>query len=110
MHTDSPSIEATDWSQIVALYDQLLAVAPSDVVRLNRAVAVAERDGPDAGLVVIDGLDLEGYGPFHVSRAELLRSAGRYAEARAAYDVALALTVNAAEQAHLRARLASLSA
>lgn len=108
VHADAPSTAATDWGQIVALYDQLLAIAPSDVVRLNRAIAIAERDGADAGLDLLGELALDGYGPFHVSRAELLRRVGRVDESAAAYTRALALTDNAAERAHLERRLASL--
>ena len=87
----------TDWTQVVALYDQLLAFAPSPVVALNRAIAVAERDGPDAGLALIEGLGLDGYHLFHAARAELLHRLGRRAEAVDAFDRALALTTNGAE-------------
>ena len=88
----------TDWDQVVALYDQLLTFAPSPVVALNRAIAVAERDGPDAGLPLIDGLELDGYHLFHAARAELLSRVGRRAEAVEAFDRALALTTNGAER------------
>ncbi|HWL45684.1 MAG TPA: sigma-70 family RNA polymerase sigma factor [Ilumatobacter sp.] len=108
VHADAPTAARTDWGQIVALYDQLLAFAPSDVVRLNRAIAIAERDGADAGLALLDELDLDTYGPYHVSRAELLRRTDRFTESRAAYDAALALTANAIEQDHLRRRRASV--
>ena len=90
VHSDAPSAEATDWRQIVALYDQLLAVAPSPVVALHRAVAVAEVDGPGAGLELVDGLDLRGHHVFHAVRADLLRRLGRVADAGQAYDAAIA--------------------
>jgi RNA polymerase sigma-70 factor (ECF subfamily) len=103
---------ATDWGQILQLYDQLLAVAPSPVVALNRAVAVAEVEGPATALALVDGLGetaaggagpgLAGYHVFHAIRADLLRRLGRDAEAAAAYDAALARTGNAAEQDFLR--------
>jgi RNA polymerase sigma-70 factor (ECF subfamily) len=103
---------ATDWGQILQLYDQLLAVAPSPVVALNRAVAVAEVKGPATALALVDGLGdaaaggtgpgLTGYHVFHAIRADLLRRLGRDAEAAAAYDAALARTGNAAEQDFLR--------
>jgi len=104
VHSDAPAAAATDWRQIVQLYDQLLAVAPSPVVALNRAVAVAEVDGPAAALALIDGLapgSLGGYYLFHAIRADLLRRLGRAAEADAAYDLAIARTGNAAERAYL---------
>ena len=82
---------------MVALYDQLLAVLPTDVVRLNRAVAVAEVDGPAAGLPLVDELALDGYHAFHVVRADLLARLGRTAEAAAALDRGRALTANRAE-------------
>jgi RNA polymerase sigma-70 factor (ECF subfamily) len=104
VHSDAPTAEATDWGQIVALYDQLLAMTRSPVVALNRAVAVAERDGPAAALVLLDGLDaeLDGYHLFHAARADALRRLGRGDEAAAAYDAALARTTNRAEQELLR--------
>jgi RNA polymerase sigma-70 factor, ECF subfamily len=92
---------ATDWSQIVRLYDQLLTVAPGPVVALHRAVAVAEVDGPAAALALVDGLDLSGYHLFHAIRADLLRRLGRPAEAEVAYEFAIARTGNAIERAHL---------
>ena len=106
VHTDAATYEATDWRQIVALYDQLLVVSPTPVVALNRAVAVAELEGPDAGLELVDALDLAGYQPFHVTRADLLRRLGRREEARAAYDRAIEMTDNEAERAFLRGRAA----
>jgi RNA polymerase sigma-70 factor (ECF subfamily) len=108
VHSDAPTAEATDWRQIVALYDQLLAVAPSPVVALNRAVAVAEVDGPAAGLQLVDALGLGGYQVFHAVRADLLRRLGRDAEARAAYAAAIDRTGNAAERAFLERRRAEL--
>ena len=108
VHSDAPSAEATDWRQIVALYDQLLAVAPSPVVALHRAVAVAEVDGPGAGLELVDGLDLRGHHVFHAVRADLLRRLGRVADAGQAYDAAIARAGNAAERAFLERRRAEL--
>jgi RNA polymerase sigma-70 factor (ECF subfamily) len=101
VHSDAPDAAATDWGQILRLYDQLLAVAPSPVVALNRAVAVAEVSGPAAALAIVEGLDLGTYYLFHAIRADLLRRLGRPAEAGAAYEAALALSLNAAEHTHL---------
>jgi RNA polymerase sigma-70 factor, ECF subfamily len=98
VHSDAPTATATDWSQIVQLYDQLMAVAPSPVVALNRAVAVAEVEGPDAGLALVDALALDGYHLFHAIRADLLRRLGRGGEAARAYEAAIGLTDNAAER------------
>jgi RNA polymerase sigma-70 factor (ECF subfamily) len=106
VHTDAARAEDTDWRQILALYDQWMAVAPTPVVALNRAVAVAELAGPEAALRVVDNLDLTTYQPYWVTRAELLARAERPAEAREAYDRALALTDNAVEHAHLTLRRA----
>jgi RNA polymerase sigma-70 factor (ECF subfamily) len=106
VHSDAPTAEVTDWSQILQLYDQLLAVAPGPVVALNRAVAVAEVQGPAAALDLVDGLDLDRYYLYHAIRADLLRRLGRPGEAARAYEGALALTGNAAERAYLAARLA----
>jgi RNA polymerase sigma-70 factor (ECF subfamily) len=97
VHTDAASVDDTDWAQVVALYDQLLAVLPTDVVRLNRAIAVAEVDGPAAGLRLVEDLDLDGYHAHHVVRADLLARLGRTAEAAAALERARALTGNRAE-------------
>jgi RNA polymerase sigma-70 factor (ECF subfamily) len=108
VHSDAPTAAQTDWAQIVTLYDQLSAVAPSPVVALNRAVAVAEVDGPEAALALVDALDLPRFRLFHAIRADLLRRLARPAEAAAAYDAALALTDNAAERAFLAARRAAL--
>ena len=106
VHTSARDIRETDWSQVVALYDQLLAVDPSPVVALNRAIAVAELDGPDVALALVDPLGeaLAGYHPFHAARAELLRRQGRAAESREAYDRAIALSGNDAEAAALARR------
>jgi RNA polymerase sigma-70 factor (ECF subfamily) len=101
VHSDASIAAATDWDQILALYDQLLVVAPSPVVALNRAVAVAEVQGPAAALVIVERLDLGGYYLFHAIRAALLRRLGRDADAALAYQAAIAGTSNAAELAHL---------
>ena len=94
----------TDWSQILQLYDQLMAIAPTPVVALNRAVAVAEVQGPAAALALVEGLDLDGYYLLHSIRADLLRRLGRNAEAALAYEAAIARTDNAAERELLRRR------
>jgi RNA polymerase sigma-70 factor, ECF subfamily len=109
VHADAPVAAATDWRQILLLYDQLLAVAPSPVVALNRAVAVAEVDGPEAALALVDALALDRYHVFHAIRAELLRRLGRHPEAAAAYDAAAARTGNAAERDFLRRARQTLS-
>ena len=109
VHSDAPTAAATDWGQILALYDQLLAMAPSPVVALNRAVAVAEVEGPEAALALVDGLDLDGYRLFHAIRADLLRRLGRDAEAVAAYEAAIARTGNATERAFLERRRRALT-
>jgi RNA polymerase sigma-70 factor (ECF subfamily) len=104
VHSDAPTAAATDWDQVLCLYDQLMTVAPSPVVALNRAVAVAEVMGPSAALALVDGLavpSLDRYYLFHAVRADFLRRLDRRDEASAAYEAALALTVNAAERAHL---------
>jgi RNA polymerase sigma-70 factor, ECF subfamily len=101
VHSDAPAAAATDWWQILELYDQLLTLAPSPVVALNRAVAVAEVEGPGAALTLVDGLDLDGYHLFHAVRADLLRRLGRNAEAALAYEAAIARTQNTAERAFL---------
>jgi RNA polymerase sigma-70 factor (ECF subfamily) len=106
VHTDARSARDTDWSQVVTLYDRLVTLDPSPIVRLNRAVAVAEVDGPDLALTEIDRLTaaLEGYHAFHAARADLLRRLGRSGESRAAYDRAISLTDNPAELAYLTRR------
>jgi RNA polymerase sigma-70 factor, ECF subfamily len=101
VHTDASSAADTDWSQVVALYDQLTRLDPSPVVALNRAVAVAELDGPEVALALVDRLPLAGYHAWHAARADLLRRLGRSAEAKAAYDAAVAATRNSAERAYL---------
>lgn len=101
VHTDAPSADTVDYAQVVALYDQLLAIDPSPIVRLNRAIAVAELDGPAVALALVDPLSLDGYHPWHAVRAHLLRRLGRTDEAKAAYDAALAATGNSAERAYL---------
>ncbi|WP_239453467.1 MULTISPECIES: sigma-70 family RNA polymerase sigma factor [Microbacterium] len=103
VHTDAPSARDTDWSQIVALYDRLVGIDPSSIVRLNRAIAVAELDGPDVALAEIDrlGETLDGYHAFHAARADLLRRLGRSDASRSAYDRAIQLAGNPAERAYL---------
>ncbi len=108
VHSDAHTAADTDWRQILALYDQQMALAPSPVVALNRAVAVAEVAGPEAGLAAIDGLDLRGYHLFHSIRAELLRRLGRDEEA-AAYEAAIGLTTNMTERAFLEDALKTVS-
>jgi RNA polymerase sigma-70 factor (ECF subfamily) len=112
VHDEAADVATTDWAQVVALYDVLAAVAPSPVVALNRAVAVAMRDGPAAGLELLDGLGsddrLRGYHLLPAARADLLRRLGRRGEAATAYEQALALVGNAAERAYLARRLAEL--
>ena len=108
VHSDALSAAETDWGQVLQLYDQLLAIAPTPVAALNRAVAVAEVNGPEAGLALVDGLDLDGYHLFHAIRADLLRQLGRDAAAAAAYDEAVARTQNAAERRFLHGRREAL--
>ena len=110
VHSDAPSVAETDWPQVVELYDHLLALAPSPVVALNRAVAVAEIEGPRAGLELVDALDLGNYHRHHAVRADLLRRCGEPAQAAAAYRAALAHTENVAERGFLARRLAELGA
>ena len=109
VHSDAPRAQATDWRQIVALYDRHLAIAPSPVVALNRAVAIAEVDGPEPALALVDRLDLDGYRLYHAIRADLLRRVGRRAEASLAYGAAIALTENEAERDFLEGRRRSLA-
>jgi RNA polymerase sigma-70 factor (ECF subfamily) len=108
VHSDAPAAPATDWGQIVALYDQLLALTPSPVVALHRAVAVAEVSGPADALALVDDLDLAGHHLWHAIRADLLHRLGRDPEAAAAYDAAIERTANAAEQDFLRRARAAL--
>ena len=108
VHSTAVRAEDTDWRQILALYDLHLATAPSPIVQLNRAVALAEVEGPGAALALVDALDLGAQHRFHAIRADLLRRLDRFAESAAAYDAAIALSANAAERVfleHMRARL-----
>jgi predicted RNA polymerase sigma factor len=108
-HALSPSYAETDWAAVISWYDVLCTIQDTAVVRLNRAVAVAERDGPAAGLALVDGLDgLDRYPWWHATRAELLRRLGQTEPARAAYEQALALDLSGPQAAHLRGRLAEL--
>lgn len=108
VHADAATVEDTAWSQIVALYDQLLAFTDTPVVRLNRAIAVAEIDGPAAGLALVEALPLGDYHLLHATRGDFLERLGRIDEARAAFEQAIGRTDNAAEQALLRARIDAL--
>jgi RNA polymerase sigma-70 factor (ECF subfamily) len=108
VHSDAPSADATDWPQILQLYDQLGAVAPGPVVALNRAVALAEVAGPLAALTIVDDLDMRQYYLFHAVRADLLRRLGRVSEAALAYESAIALASNAAEREFLQRRRSGL--
>jgi RNA polymerase sigma-70 factor (ECF subfamily) len=109
VHTDAATADATDWGQILALYDELYALTPSPVVALNRAVAVAELEGPEEALILVDELDLGGYHVFHAVRADLLRRLGRGAEAAEAYAAATGLTDNARQRDLLHRRRQELS-
>ncbi|BCJ34068.1 hypothetical protein Athai_15710 [Actinocatenispora thailandica] len=106
VHAAAPSARDTEWWQIVALYDRLVVLDAAPIVRLNRAVAVAEVDGPDVALAEVDRLTaaLDGYHAFHATRADLLRRLGRSAESRTAYDRAIGLAGNPAERAYLTRR------
>ena len=108
VHSDAPITAATDWGQILQLYDQLLALAPTPVAALNRAVAVAEVEGPQAALGLVDALDLDGFHLYHAIRADLLRRQGRNTEAVEAYRAAIERTKNEAEREFLRRRAAQL--
>jgi RNA polymerase sigma-70 factor (ECF subfamily) len=112
VHAESPTWDATDWREIVGLYDVLVTVWPSPVVALNRAVAVGLADGPEAGLAALGGLDTEpliaGYPYLAAARADFLRRLGREGEARLAYEEALLLTANAVEREFLASRLRGL--
>ena len=109
VHSDAPAAASTDWWQILQLYNQLMSLAPSPVVALNRAVAVAEVEGPDAALALVDELDLDGYRLFHAIRADLLRRLDRKAEAALAYEAAIACTENTTERDFLQRRLQALT-
>ncbi len=106
VHTSARDVRDTDWSQVVALYDQLVHLDPSPIIALNRAIAVAELDGPELALAAVDRLEykLAGYHPYHATRADLLRRLGRSQESRAAYDKAIELAGNTAETAYLTRR------
>jgi RNA polymerase sigma-70 factor (ECF subfamily) len=106
VHTSARDIRDTDWSQVVALYDQLVRLDPSPIIALNRAIAVAELDGPEVALAAVDRLEprLAGYHAYHATRADLLSRLGRAEESRAAYDRAIELAGNTAESAHLTRR------
>ncbi|MFP5377765.1 MAG: RNA polymerase sigma factor [Acidimicrobiia bacterium] len=110
VHGDAATADATDWRQVLRLYDQLLALAPTPVVALNRAVAVAEVEGPAAALAAVEaaGAGLDRYHLFHATRADLLRRVGRHREAVEAYSAAMALATNGAERAFLERRRAAL--
>ncbi|MGW3809542.1 RNA polymerase sigma factor [Micromonospora sp. NPDC005113] len=114
LHDEAADVASTDWAQVVALYDVLLGLVPSPVVALNRAAAVAMRDGPEAGLALLDeladDLRLRGYHLYPATRADLLRRLGRYGEAVAAYRSALTLVGTEPERAHLLRRLESVTA
>jgi RNA polymerase sigma-70 factor, ECF subfamily len=113
VHAESRSPQETDWAEIAGLYGALLRLEPSPIIQLNRAVAVAMRDGPEAGLVLIDPLlDQRGLGRYHLShaaKADLLRRLGRLAEAKASYEIALALTQQEPEQRFVKRRLAEIA-
>ena len=112
VHAQAPHADATDWSQIVSLYDVLFQAEPSPMVELNRAAAVAMRDGASAGLVLIDAIlargDLANYHLAHAARADLCRRSGRTAEARASYERALTLTQQEPERRFLERRMGEL--
>jgi RNA polymerase sigma-70 factor (ECF subfamily) len=102
VHADAPTIQETDWPQIVALYDQLLAVSRTPVVAMNRAIAIGEVQGPAAALALVDELALDTYYSFHATRADLLARLGRHREAAAAFERAAALAPTGAERDFLR--------
>jgi len=108
VYVDALAASDTDWSQVVALYDRLSRIDPSPIVALNRAIAVAELDGPEVALALVDPLPLTGYHAWQAARAELLRRLGRTAEARQAYDAAIGATENVAERTYLKRRLGEL--
>ena len=109
VHSDAATAADTDWWQIFQLYNQLLVVAPSPIVAVNRAVAVAEVEGPDAALTLLEGLDLEDYYLFHAVRADMLRRLGRDHEAATAYEAAITRTSNLTERGFLERRLHGLA-
>jgi RNA polymerase sigma-70 factor (ECF subfamily) len=109
VHSDAITAAGTDWGQILQLYDRLLSLTPTPVIALNRAVALAEVEGPAAALPIVEGLDLDGYYLFHAIRADLLRRLGRVTEAAAAYEAAIARSANAAEREFLQERLETMN-
>jgi RNA polymerase sigma-70 factor (ECF subfamily) len=113
VHDEATTFATTDWPQIVALYDVLSALDPSPVIALNRAAAIAFRDGPDVALTLLDSLAdeprLRNYHPYALARADLLHRLNRPTEATAAYEQALKLAGSDPERLHIRARLADLS-
>jgi RNA polymerase sigma-70 factor, ECF subfamily len=109
VHSDAATAASTDWRQILELYDRLLSLTPTPVIALNRAVALAEVEGPAAALRIVEGLDLDGYYLLHAIRADLLRRLGRVSEAEAAYEAAIARSGNAAEREFLRKCLKAIN-
>ncbi len=112
MHANAPDAAATDWKRIVALYDLLLRADPSPVIELNRAVAIAMRDGPAAGLTLVDEIlargELTDYQFAHATRADPFRRLGKVADARAAYETAIRLSLQETERRFLQSRLGAL--
>jgi RNA polymerase sigma-70 factor, ECF subfamily len=105
VHTSAHNVSDTDWSQIVALYDQLVRLDSSAIIALNRAIAIGELDGPEVALALVDRLDsLSNYHAYHATRADLLRRMGRRQESREAHDQAIVLAGNVAETAYLQRR------
>ena len=102
VHADAPTVDQTDWSQIVALYDHLLAIAPTPVIALNRAIAIGEVEGPAAALALVEKLDLDNYYSFHATQADLLSRLGRHSEATSAYERAAAMAPTDTERDFLR--------
>ncbi len=109
VHADASTAAATDWSQIVQLYDQLLVHMPTPIIALNRAIAVAEHDGPAPALAILDDLDLDSYYLYHAARADLFERLDRFDDAVTEYDKALELTTNSVERDHLRRRREGLA-
>jgi RNA polymerase sigma-70 factor (ECF subfamily) len=109
VHSDAPTAAQTDWGQILALYDQLVSITPTPIVALNRAVAVAEIQGPQVALTLIDELALDNYHLYHAIRADLLRRLGNTDQAAAAYRAAIDCTDNAAEIAFMKARIHAIT-
>ena len=110
VHADAATFDATDWSQVLALYDHLLSMTPTPVVAMNRAIAMGEVRGPQAALEVLDDLDLDEYHLYHAARADLLRRLGRHEDASQAYARAAALTASDAEHSFLTDRLEAIRA